>query len=327
MWPDSLGLRVAYVVSIVVILLFIIAFLGVFFFYSKSQKRVINEALDDHRMYYELKKDYFKFKEKQEKKNKDSSLLSFKDSRDEKRKQQRKTSIIMNMFLNVLYVAALVVVFVSVYYRTQGNTIWFGNDAYLVIETSSMTYANEKNTYLDEYDLLDDSNRIPQYSFVKISRDQSKIDAAVPYKTILAFTYHNEQTREDMIVIHRLINMQYNDDGDLVYTTRGDSNEASLAQETYMLRSQLIGVYDGVCLPILGLFIVYFQSSIGIICIIMAIILLILYSIFYDKILQNEEKRYEMVLEAIINRKPKVLVPKVRRGYKIIFLKPKKETE
>jgi hypothetical protein len=128
---------------------------------------------------------------------------------------------------------------------------------------------------------------------------------------------YDETTKTDINVIHRVIEINKDASGNVTsYTTRGDSNSGSLTTETNIpvntgastdRISAVFGgfdastnkIYQGWRNTVLGYFVVYLQSAIGIITVVIAIIILILYSIFYDKIITCHDKRYnELVMEA-----------------------------
>lgn len=309
MWPTNLGMQVSYVVGIVVILLFAITFLTLFILYYKSRKKNIENHIEDTDITKEIHEDRTSY-------DKHKHKYTFIESVKKTQKSDKKVSDVFNVILDILYFVVFIFLIVSMRIRSDNGLVWFGNNALMVVETSSMETLYSGNTYLKENGLSDDKYRIPQYSLVVIDKDPAKLANIQQYEVIV-FKMYDETLQSDINVIHRVIEINKDSSGNVTsYTTRGDSNSGSLTTETNIpvntgastdrifavfggFDSSTNKIYQGWRNTVLGYFVVYLQSAIGIITVVIAIIILILYSIFYDKITTCHDKRYdELVMEA-----------------------------
>ena len=149
----------------------------------------------------------------------------------------------------------------------------------MVVETGSMSYKNEANTYLESYD-----NQIATYSIIgvdKVEKNELKIYDVIAFKN-----------NENEIIIHRIIGIENNR-----YLTRGDAND--LTDSYRPVFEDVIGVYNGFNIPYLGIFIIFLQSNSGIVTVIAILYCLILFGILSDKIEKKLETRKKELLEVI----------------------------
>ena len=85
--------------------------------------------------------------------------------------------------------------------------------------------------------------------------------------------------------------------GQTRYVTRGDSNGES--DDYKPCFSDIQGRYTGDKIPILGMFVLFMQSSIGIITVTALVYCLIMIDVFTSKILKAQQKRLELLSTAI----------------------------
>ncbi|MFA6830014.1 MAG: hypothetical protein WCR67_04870 [Bacilli bacterium] len=311
-------MQVSYVVGIVVIFLFSVIFLTLFVIYFKARKKNIQNCLEDDSIYLEIEEDKKRFYKKK------NNKYSFIESKRNDKNSDKKFTFITNIILDIIYVGVFLLLIVSLNLRSDNNQIWFGDTSLMVVETSSMAEIYGSNTYLEENGLEDDSYRIPQYALVAIDKNPEKLSDIHLYEVII-FTMYDSTTKTDINVIHRVIQINTDTSGNVVsYTTRGDANPSSLTGETEIPANTgsaddrifaVFGgynattgeIYQGFQNLILGFFIVYLQSAIGIITVAIAILVMVLYSIFYDKIITCYDIRYDELLIGVTEIEDSIL--------------------
>ncbi len=264
------------VVAVLVIILFAIVYIVLFFQLFNAQSKVIPNGLDDKKIIYDMIKDYECFKKKG---------LDLKTGL-KKRTQHEKLldKIYMAIAIIVLLASASVMTFALVT-KGNGNLIYFGDTTYLVIETNSMSDKSSVNTYLDDNDL---DNQFSAGTMIGITKQET-------YKLYdIAAFWH-----EGQVIVHRIIDVRANQDGDNVYTFRGDANPASMSWEVGITDENIIGAYNGFNSLPLGAWILYFQNGIGVLSVVVAIIVISFYFYFYRKIEIMNEKRYKALMPNI----------------------------
>ena len=219
-------------------------------------------------------------------------------------KRKKEKSILLsrrfNTILSISYLTILFLLGTFAFVKNQNQQMWFGDSSFLVIETGSMATANQNNDYLkDESGNFDDEDRIAQFSFVTINRNQKYIDELKPLD-IVAFNMYSQEENKNIIIVHRLINVSY-DNGKPLYTFRGDANQSSMVGEINVTRAKIIGVfkttnYKGTKSFGFGYFVYYLQSSFGMIVVLIAFVLLFIYAMLYDNIFEIYDKRYMQIV-------------------------------
>ena len=102
-------------------------------------------------------------------------------------------------------------------------------------------------------------------------------------------------------IVHRLIEVTYDGEGNPLYTFRGDANPKSMSGEFQISKDKIIGVYEtdgykGTKNLALGYAICYLQSNIGIIILVITFMLLLIYSILVEKLFVIYDQRYNELL-------------------------------
>lgn len=290
--------NVVYIVCLIVIILFAIVFIAIAAFYFNAKKDLYNHKFEDPK----VQKDVDKYCEKMVKKQKSNEDLYNTAEREKKRSKTLTT--IWSWFLTAVYIVILAFLGWGAVNRAQGNLNFVNNVAPLVIETSSMESVNTSNQqYIDQNGLSGQENRIEQFAYITISNEQSVIDSIALYD-IVAFRYPVVRNGEnvDITVVHRLIS-QREQDGQTLYTFRGDANPGSLQNEIDVTKDRIIGVYksanyQGSYNLGFGYFVVYIQSSIGITTVAVAFLLLVIYAFLFEGVTACYDKRFLALLEA-----------------------------
>ncbi len=292
--------QASYILAVIIIIFFAIAFIGLAILYFNSRKRIINSSIEDENILKEANEEI----EIMQKKNK--KKINLKDFYLKKKKQSKINKIIYNSILTVFFVGLIGVLAASFVTTDSNNLIWFNNDSPMIIETTSMSNAYSSNKYLldENGDELEKYERIQKFTLLTISKDENLLNNLELYD-IVAFKM--TQNKENLVVVHRLIKIETSEEtGELLYTFRGDANPSSLKNEIKVTRDRLIGVYStsnyhGFSSSFLGYLIKYLKSNIGIILIVTSIMLLVVYSVLFDKLVKTHDERFSKVLTIRMN--------------------------
>lgn len=192
---------------------------------------------------------------------------------------------------NVVYYAFLALVIplfgLSLYSRIKNNVTKIGDNFIMVVASGSMSFKNEANDYLVTHNL---NNQFATYDMIVLTGVKSS--SQLRQYDVIAF-----RNDKGINVIHRIIETDYSE-GEVRYTTRGDSNSAT---DSYHPKIQdVIGKYTGKKIPGIGIFIMFFQSYAGIVTILSVIYCSFMISHFNKKLDIATEERKEL-LTAIFN--------------------------
>ncbi|MDY4788830.1 MAG: hypothetical protein SO253_05985 [Bacilli bacterium] len=262
------------IISIVVIVLFAIVYFTLFKSLYNSKNRLITAAMDDELVKKQIEIDYKKY-------NKKERNYSFYNYYLKRKAHQRRCNVFATIFAAVLYIFFLAVLVAAIAIRVNGDQLFINGSSYLVIKTDSMETVNPKNDYISANNLND---RIYQYSLITIKQKEE-----IELYDIVAFKI------DDVIIVHRVVEIN-EVDGNLFYTCRGDANPASLFEEIDIPKDHILGVYTGYQDNLLGHFVIYFQSGIGLISIIVALLVVLAYNHYYNKIERLYDDRYVILI-------------------------------
>ena len=281
---------VVFIVSVCVIAFFAIAFIILAVFYFNTKKKSIIHKIDDDEIEKEINEDITKLNKKN--KNNESLKSVFERKKEKDKIVSRRT----NTLLAIFYVTILFLLGTFAFVKNQNQQMWFGDSSFLVIETGSMATVNSKNDYLkDKNGEFNDDDRIAQFSFITINRNEKFINELKPLD-IVAFNMYSSEENKNIIVVHRLINISY-DNGKPLYTFRGDANQSSMVGEINVTKDRIVGVfkstnYQGAKSFGFGYFVYYLQSSFGMIVILIDFVLLFVYTMLCDNIFEIYDNRY-----------------------------------
>lgn len=269
-------------VAIAVIFLLALTFTILFYIWHFYYKKCINNGLEDKSIKKEIMaeyKDYLEVVPDKEindktlflqKPSEDGKPFYFKEVNDAVEFKKKKTKISLNIILGFMYLVFLAIFALGIKARLEeGVTSYFGQSV-LVIETGSMETKNEYNTYLETKDL---DNQIKQYSLITLDIDITEDDM----KQYDIYAFYNDKGE---IIVHRLIVITTDEQGNNRYTFRGDANNASASYETSITFDKIIGRYTNYQNYILGILKVYLSSNIGLITVFFAFASALFYDIF-----------------------------------------------
>lgn len=282
------AIQLTYVVCIIVIILFAIAFIGIAALFVNAKKLLYVNKLEDNKIQTDVDKRYVKLVKKQK------SGEEVLDTYQREIKTSKGFSRFWSVFLSILYIGLIGLTVYGAISRTNGNQLFIGNQAAVIIETASMSEAYSGNTYLKENNLLDEKNRISQNSLITLKKVESEDDLEV--MKVYAFKMESSEKGRMITIVHRLITIGVDTDGHKRFTFRGDSNSSTMIGETALTFDSIVGEWTGYKNATLGYFVTYLQSSIGIITLVVAFLLLIIYSIVYSKMTEAYNIRYYQLL-------------------------------
>lgn len=244
--------------AILLVILLILAFLLNYLY--KSNKEEIDKGKDDGELLHSLSK---------KKKGIGGRIVS---------------NIIFALFLIVLIPGIII----GVQNKVQGNEIRFGNSMPLVVASGSMSFKNEANPYLDENHL---DNQFQTGDIVFISKVKSEEDL----KKYDVVAYQNPEL--GVTVIHRIIGINTDENGNMTLTTRGDANNASDSYNAGF--AEVVGRYEGKRIPKFGYVVLFLQSGEGIATIISIFLLYILLEKHRSKNRKVEEERKDKLMSCL----------------------------
>lgn len=282
------AIQLTYIVCAIVIVLFAVAFIGIAALFFNAKKLIYINRLEDPSVQTDVDKKYVKLVKKQ--KNGEEVL----DTYQRELKSNKRCSHIWSVILGILYVGLIGLTVYGAMSRVNGNQLFIGDQAAVIIETSSMQEAYSGNTYLKDNDLLDEKNRISQFSLITLNKVESEDDLEL--MKVYAFKMESSEKGRMITIVHRLISIGTDKDGNKRFTFRGDSNVSTMIGETALTFDSIVGEWTGYKNATLGYFVTYLQSPIGIITLVVAFLLLIIYSIIYSKMTEKYNIRFYQLL-------------------------------
>ena len=185
---------------------------------------------------------------------------------NEYKKENRKSYKVLNLF-NAYFSAFLGVIFIgmfliSLYAQTTGNDFPISGIANArVVLSDSMSKKHETNTYLEENNL---DNQFDKFDIILTYELPEEKDLKL-YDVVV---YEVNGT----LVVHRIIGIEEpnkNHPEERYFLLKGDASEY---KDRYPVKyEQMKAIYKGETIPYIGVFILFFQSTLGYIA--MAIIL------------------------------------------------------
>ena len=235
------------------------------------------------------------------KKGKDKyKFLTLEEYRANKKRHEKRVNVVANIFTALFYIIIAALFAFGIYLKANKEQLFFGNNAYLVIETGSMAKRNTDNDYLFDEKLKNQytlDNQIQVFDLIQLKKVKKPED--IKLYDIVAYT-----DEEGAIVVHRVIEVNVDEKTGIThYRFRGDANSSSSDYEYRghdesgkgLTLDDVVGKYTGWHSFGLGIFIDYLRSDIGIICLSSGIIVVAFYYFFEDRNTRMMTKREEKV--------------------------------
>lgn len=193
--------------------------------------------------------------------------------------------------------------------KFNGNVTMLGNQGVLVVASGSMSEKNEANKYIFDNNL---NNQFNTYDTIVIKKVSYESDLAL--YDVIAFVDDTGRT-----VIHRIIDIEFGTDGRIHYETRGDSNNAS--DKFRPCIDDIQGKYTGKKVPIIGMFVMFMQSPIGIITVVGLLYCLITTDRLTEKLFKEQQKRLDKLSVVIDYEKETEIGQMNAQYYETIYYK------
>lgn len=234
-------------------------------------------------------------------------VIYFKQEKVKKRK--KVFSIIKSTILYTLIAIMIPIFIVSAINKFSGNRAMIGDKTFMAVGSASMSFKNEKNDYLfdenniEKYNL---DNQFQTYDIIILTNVRS--DSDLELYDVIAFWEEGKSAP----TIHRIINISTRD-GVLTYTTKGDANENK--DPSYRTLDDIVGKYTSKRIRGVGIFIIFFQSPVGMITILSVIYCLIMVDRLSKKLKKVQDARVEK-LSGVIEQIDDKNVDLIKATYK-----------
>ena len=205
-------------------------------------------------------------------------------------KRRRKVFGVIKTVLFYLAMMIIIPFFIfSIINKIQGNVTMIGDRGVLVVASGSMSKKHESNLYLTENNLNNQFNKFDMIVIEKVSNpwDLKKYDV---------ISYVND---EGINVIHRIVDIDINTEGEVEFTTRGDANAFEAVDKFRPTIDDIQGRYVNKKIPVIGMFILFMQSSLGMITIIALIYCLLMVDRYTSKITSAGNERLDKLKKAM----------------------------
>ncbi len=221
--------------------------------------------------------------------NQDADFLYdlIKESKAKIQKRRKIISIIKNCAYCIFLAIIIPVISLAVISKVNGDVMMIGGNSVIVVASGSMSEKNSSNNYLFTENL---NNQFQTYDIIVINKVNDEADL----KKYDVISFINDK---GITVIHRIIDFEYQN-GERVYVTRGDANNATDKYRPTF--DNVIGRYSGKRVPLVGMFVLFFQSGSGIITVVAVIYCLLVIDYLSKKMNKESEKRLE-ILSSVFN--------------------------
>ena len=195
-------------------------------------------------------------------------------------KEEQETKKIKKNIGHLILVSIQIVLIIIIGYSlvTQNHPVrYFARPS--IVLSGSMSEKNKKNTYLYENNL---NNQIAVSDMIFIEKLPEKLNK---YDIIV-------YRKDNHLIVHRLIEVKQDENGEKHYILRGDANNKS---DDPINREQMIGVYRGHKIPYLGFFVRFLQSIPGLLCILLIFIINIITPMINKKFYDVKKVRADLI--------------------------------
>lgn len=197
-------------------------------------------------------------------------------------KRRKKTIKTINTFAFYGFLIVMTPIFIfSIANKLTGTISNFGDIGLLAVSSGSMSFKNSVNDYLVERDL---NNQFNTYDLIVVETVKNEADLNVD--DVIVFLDNTGK-----LTIHRIVAINENEFGIRNYTTRGDANNTDdIFISTF---KDIKGKYTDTRIPFIGAFILFFQSLLGIITIVILISCILIFDNQNNKISKEKAERLE----------------------------------
>ncbi len=208
------------------------------------------------------------------------------EQRTEAFKHKKKVMSAVKITIFVILLVLIVPLFVfSLISRISGGRPVLGR-SFMVVASPSMSKKNADNEYLFENEL---NEQFDKYDMIVLN----SVGSADELKLYDIVAYRNDK---GVNVIHRIVAIT-GEGEDIKYSMRGDANNAN---DTYHpVFSDIIGVYRGTNLKLIGAVVLFMQSYSGILTVIALLYCLFMADHLIKKLNKSKTDRNDMLVDAM----------------------------
>lgn len=197
-------------------------------------------------------------------------------------KRRKKIIKTINTFAFYGFLIVMTPIFIfSISNKLTGNISNIGDKGLLAVSSGSMSFKNSVNDYLVERNL---NNQFNTYDIIVVETIKNEEELNVD--DVIVFL---DDTGK--LTIHRIVEINEDELGVRHYTTRGDSNNTN--DSFISTFKDIKGKYTNTRIPFVGAFVLFFQSLMGIITIVILISCILIFDNQNNKILNEKQTRLE----------------------------------
>ena len=188
------------------------------------------------------------------------------------------------VFVTVVFIVLSVVFTLSLLVQYSDEIDFGGLPTYRVVQTGSMAEKHEKNTYLAENGL---DNQIQTFDLIQTSTLPDEMDLKL-YDVVVYEV-------DGMLIVHRIVGIEEPNERHpdcRHFKLQGDAVEAP--DRFPVLYEQMKAIYTGVRVPYVGSFVLFMQSPVGWLCIILVLISIIATPILEKKMQEEKNDRIRL---------------------------------
>ncbi len=203
---------------------------------------------------------------------------------NEKLQKRKKMIAFSKNAIFCVFLAIIVPIFVMAFVSKMNNDVlMLGDNSIIVVASGSMSEAHENNTFIKENPQF--KNRLQTYDIIGLKKVHKQSDVRVG--DIIAYTNDKKIT-----IIHRVIQIIIEDEV-VKFKTQGDANDK--IDEYRPVFEDIVGEYNGKRVPMLGMFVLFFQSPSGLVTAIAAIYCLIMMDALSNKMNKQADRRCDLL--------------------------------
>ena len=201
-------------------------------------------------------------------------------------KRRKVFSVIKTVIFYVVLVALTPTLVFSLFNKITGEFTMIGGKGLMVVASGSMSEKHKDNTYLITNNLNDQFNT---YDIIVLD----KVDSSSELKKYDVIAYVNN---DGVNIIHRIIDIEVGFSG-IRYITRGDANNATDSYRPSF--DDVIGIYRGQHIPVVGIFVMFLQSYSGIVTVAALLYCLIMLRTYNTRATRVRDMRMSLLKDAM----------------------------
>ncbi len=216
------------------------------------------------------------------------------EEKEKKSKSKKVFKLVGKIFSYVVLLGVFTIFAISLTAKIKDDSMLIGDSTVIVIASGSMSERNN-NIVKNNPEL---TNQFDTYDLIGISKYKSQDDVAL--YDVVAYKNKNNVT-----IVHRIVEIHTDSStGEVTYLTQGDSNlyvdNTNNSQYSgYLTYDKIIGKYDGRRFKGIGVFVIFLQSSAGVVTVCSVVYCVLMFNYFSSKYKKAIENRTNMLVNLI----------------------------